>query len=411
MADIDPGKLAPGQPGYVFDPYSWEYALDPYPIYQWLRDEAPCYHQPNMNFYVLSRYEDVWKAHRDAATYSSKAGPQIERKEGSQMILLGKDAPDHGWAKAMMTKVFSRERMGALDGFIRDKTVELLEAAYAKHGPDGEFDMVAEFSVELPLAVISEFLGIPEELRADVHRLANLFLARDDLSGEDTQMEAHMGLFRIFYGLTQQRRADPKDDPVSLLVALEVEDENGVKHKLGDDEVAMRFLEMAIAGHETVAKAIPSGAIGLQRFPDQKVKLRADISQMPRAVQEILRFDPPSQLQGRVTTKEVTIHGVTIPEDSRVMLATGAATHDPRAFPNPEVFDFERDNDSRTVAFGYGVHKCLGIHLAQLEIMIAFEELFTRFPDWQVVPERATRVVVSNVRGVVGLPMVLGRHA
>jgi cytochrome P450 len=310
-----------------------------------------------------------------------------------------------------MTKVFSRERMEALDPFIRQRAVDLLEGAYAKYGPDGEFDMVTEFSVELPLYVISELLGIPEELRAEVHHQANKFLARGDGAGEDLQMEANMGLFGLFYDLVQKRRVDPKDDPISLLIALELEDDTGTKHKLGDDEIAMRFLEMAIAGHETVAKAIPSGAIAMELFPAEKVKLRADLSKVPQAVQEVLRFDPPSQLQGRWTTREVTLHGVTIPADKRVMLATGSATRDPRAFPDPDVFDIDRDNDSRTVFFGFGVHKCLGIHLAQREIAIAFEELYSRFPDWRVDPARATRVRVTNVRGVAGLPIVLGPHA
>jgi cytochrome P450 len=366
---------------------------------------------PRNGFYILSHYEDVWKAHRDAKIYSSAHGVTIEVQESASMILLGKDAPDHGWAKAMMAKVFSRERMEALDPFIRQRTVDLLETAYKKHGADGEFDMVTEFSVELPLYVISELLDIPEEMRAEVHHQANKFLARGEGTGEDMQMDAHIGLFGLFYGLVQERRKDPKDDPVSLLIALEIEDDEGVKHKLGDDEIAMRFLEMAIAGHETVAKAIPSGAIAMEQFPSEKAKLRADISKVPQAVQEVLRFDPPSQLQGRWTTREVTLHGVTIPADKRVMLATGSATRDPRAFPNPDVFDIDRENDSRTVFFGFGVHKCLGIHLAQREIAIAFEELYTRFPDWKVFPDRATRVAVTNVRGVVGLPIVLGKHA
>jgi len=396
---------------FVFDPYSMEYAMDPYPFYEWMRENAPVFHHKEMDFYILSRYEDVWKAHRDAAIYSSAHGVTIEVQDNAGMILLGKDAPDHGWAKAMMAKVFSRERMEALDPFIRKRAVDLLEKAYEKHGPDGEWDMVTEFSVELPLYVISELLGIPEELRAEVHHQANKFLARGDGAEDNQQMDAHIGLFGLFYGLVQERRKDPKDDPVSLLIALEIEDEEGVKHKLGDDEIAMRFLEMAIAGHETVAKAIPSGAMAMELFPSEKAKLRADLSKVPQAVQEVLRFDPPSQLQGRWTTREVTLHGVTIPADRRIMLATGAATRDPRAFPNPDVFDIDRDNDSRTIFFGYGVHKCLGIHLAQREIAIAFEELYSRFPDWKVFPDRATRVAVTNVRGVAGLPIVLGKHA
>jgi len=396
---------------FVFDPFSMDYANDPYPFYEWMRENAPVFHHKEMDFYILSHYEDVWKAHRDAAVFSSAHGVTIEVQDSAGMILLGKDAPDHGWAKAMMAKVFSRERMAALDPFIRQRAVDLLEAAYKKHGPDGEWDMVKEFSVELPLYVISELLGIPEELRAEVHEQANKFLARGEGAGEDLQMEANMGLFGLFYGLVQERRENPKDDPVSLLIALELEDDEGVKHKLGDDEIAMRFLEMAIAGHETVAKAIPSGAMAMELFPSEKDKLRKNLSNIDQAVLEVLRYDPPSQLQGRWTTRDVTLHGVTIPADRRVMLATGSATRDPRAFPNPDVFDIDRDPDSRTVFFGYGVHKCLGIHLAQREIAIAFEELYTRFPDWKVFPDRATRVAVTNVRGVAGLPIVLGKHA
>mgnify|MGYP003383492512 CR=1 FL=1 len=125
------------KPEMHFDPYSMEYALDPYPFYEWMRENAPVYHHREMDFYILSRYEDVWKAHRDAAIYSSAHGVTIEVQDNAGMILLGKDAPDHGWAKAMMTKVFSRERMEALDPFIRQRAVDLLEGAYKKHGPDG----------------------------------------------------------------------------------------------------------------------------------------------------------------------------------------------------------------------------------------------------------------------------------
>ncbi len=410
MADSN-GAQSIGKSGYIFDPYALDFAENPYPTYQWMRDEAPVYHQPEMDFWMLSRYEDVWQAHRDAKTYSSKAGVQIERATEAGNHLLGMDAPKHNWAKAMMTKVFSSERMQALDGFIRARAASLLDAAYDKHGPDGEFDMVSQFSVKLPLAVISELLGIPEALRQPIHDLSNAFISREYGTDVSHQMEAMGKLWGIYFQLTQERRQAPKDDPISLLIAVEETDENGLVHKIADEEIAHRFLEMGFAGHETVAKAIPNGAMALERFPDQKAKIAADLSVMPRVVQEILRFDPPSQLQGRLTTRDVTLHGVTIPADARVMLATGGATRDPRAFPNPDQFDFERDSDTRTVFFGYGVHKCLGIHLAQLEIAIAFQELYARYPGWKVFPDRTTRVALSNVRGVATLPMVLGKRA
>lgn len=394
---------------FRFDPYAQAFADDPYPTYHHLRDEAPVYHQAPMDFWMLSRYEDVWQAHRDAATFSSAQGVTIERG-GPTQLLLTTDAPYHSWAKAMMAKVFSRARMAALDGFIRAKAVALLDAAYETYGPDGEFDMVKNFSVQLPLEVISELLGIPQDMRSEIHELSNIFIARGDAVDAQRQMEGAMRLHQIYLELTQARRAAPKDDPVSLLIAIEEEDGQGVRHSMTDEEIARRFMEMGFAGHETVAKALPNGAMAFMRFPAERAKLIADLSLVQSAVQEILRYDPPSQLQGRVTTKAVTLHGVTIPADARVMLATGAAMRDERAFPDPDVFDITRQSDSRTVFFGFGVHKCLGIHLAQQEIAIAFETLMTRFPDWQVFPERATRIVMSNVRGVASLPMVLGRR-
>lgn len=394
----------------LFDPYCADFAEDPYPIYRRLRDEAPVYYQEAMNFWLVSRYDDVWRVHRDAATFSSRAGPSIERNEQAGVMLIGKDAPDHGWAKAMMTKVFSRARMAELDSFIRNRATELLDAAYANYGAEGEFNFVSDFTVTLPLDVISELLGIPEGLRAEIHDLSNAALARSNGADVARQRAVIGQLWNIYYELTKERRRRPKDDPISLLLDIEVQDDDGVVHKITDEEVAHRFMEMGFAGHETVAKAIPNGAMALDRFPDQKAKLGADFSLMPKAVQEILRFDPPSQLQGRLTTRETTLHGVTIPADARVMMATGAATRDERAFPSPDIFDIERDMDSRSIAFGFGVHKCLGIHLAQQEIAIAFEELYTRFPNWRTFPDRTSRVVLSNVRGVSHLPIVLGRR-
>lgn len=377
-----------------------------------MRDEAPVYHQPQMNFWMLTRYEDVCQAHNDPIVFSSSAGPMIERMPHASKLLIGKDNPEHGVAKRMMTKVFSRDRMGSLAGFIREKAAAILEECYDKHGADGEFDVVSEFTVQLPLAVISEFLGIPEDRRQEIHDLSNIYVVRETGADLSKQNEARMKLWQIYHQITQERRKEPKDDPISLLLAVEETDENGVVHRVSDEDVAHRFLEMGFAGHETVAKAIPNAAMALQRFPEQRAKVAANPAAVShKLTQEILRFDPPSQLQGRLTMREVTLHGVTIPADARVMLATGAATRDPRAFPNPDLFDIEREHDIRMIAFGYGPHRCLGVHLAQLEIAIAFEELFTRFPDWKVFPERATRVVLSNVRGVSSLPMVLGKHA
>lgn len=393
-----------------FNPYDRDVAADPYPLYARLREEAPVFHNSELKFYAISRYEDVLQAHFDAETFSSTGGVTIEGAEAVMPLLIVKDRPEHIWAKGLVINLFRRNRMERLEHYIRKRAVELLESA-AEEAGDGEFDFVTQFSVQLPLDVISELLGIPEELRQEIHHLTNTGLARGEDFDQQASMAAAIRVNQIYMTLAQERRANPRDDVISQLIAGEVEDEQGVKHSLSDFEIAVRFQELAAAGHETVAKAIPNGAMAFHNFPAQRMKLSADRGLMPGAVDEILRYDPPSQLQGRTTTRDVELHGVTIPAGSKTMLVTGSATRDPRAFDDPDTFDITRELDHRSIFFGYGVHKCLGLHLARQEIGIAFDELFTRFPNYEVDPSRVTRAVLSNVRGVATLPIRPGKHA
>jgi cytochrome P450 len=394
-----------------FNPYGRDFAEDPYPVYAKLREEAPVYFHKEMNFYAFSRYEDVVRGHRDAATYCSSGGVTIDGTEAAMPLLIVKDQPEHGWAKGLVTKVFSRARMEALDLFIRRRTIELLDEAYDKYGPAGEFNFVKEISVRLPLDVISELLGIPEEYREEIHHLSNLTVLRGDEADPSQQAQTAMRTLEIYLTLAADRRANPRDDVISMLINERVTDENGVEHAMSDHEIAVRFLEMGFAGHETVAKAIPNGAMALHRFPDERRKLAENPELLTQAVEEFLRYDPPSHFQGRTTTKEVVLHDVTIPAGAKVMLLTGSAVRDHRAFDNPDVLDLNRPMDGKTIYFGFGVHKCLGIHLARQEQKIAWEEILTRFPNYQVDPSRATRSVLASVRGVSGLPAILGKQA
>lgn len=395
----------------MFDPYGREYVENPFPVYAKMRDEAPVYRSEQYGFWAISRYEDVYKAHRDAKTFCSSGGVTIEGVEVGQPLLILKDQPEHGVAKGFVTKLFSRARMEAMDIFIRNRVIELLEGLYEQYGPDGEFDMVSQFSVLLPLDVISELLAIPQEHRQTVHHLANTILARGGPEQMQQAALASMEINKLLVGLAADRRANPRDDVISMLIAEEQQDADGNTLQMSDMEIGVRFMEMAMAGHETVAKAIPNGAIAFNKFPDQWQKLVDDISLAEKAIHEVLRYDPPSHLQGRTTTCDVELHGVTIPKGDRVMLLTGAAVRDPRQFDEPDTFDITRDTDPRSIYFGFGVHKCLGIHLAQRELTIVYEELSRRFPNMSVDPSRAERAVLTNVRGVKNLPIKLGERA
>jgi cytochrome P450 len=401
-------ESAYGDPEMVeFNPYDKDFAHDPYPIYKQLRDEAPVYHCAPLNFWALSRFADVLDAHRDFKTFSSAGGVTIEGFDAMVPLLIVKDPPEHRWHKALITRVFTPNRMAALEPFIRDLVISLLDTAAQKQ----EFDFVQEFALQVPLQVISELIGIPQEFRQEIHRLTNRLLNRDDASGLAELADTMAAANAIYIGLVQERRAHPRNDPITHLIESEIQDDEGGTRRLTDEELAFRFGELAAAGHETVAKTIPNGAMAFQRFPGERKKLIENPGLMQGAVEEILRFDPPSQLQGRTTTRDVTLHGVTIPEGSKTMLLTGAATRDERKFEDPDVFDISRRGAPESVYFGFGIHRCLGIHLARLELQIVFGELFRRFPDFQVDPARATRSVLSNVRGVKTLPTTLSAHA
>jgi cytochrome P450 len=394
-----------------FDPYDLAFIADPYSVYRRFREEAPVFFCQNMNFWLLTRYRDVVEAHGDEVTFTSKYGITLEEAPArGRRTLITTPEPEHRIAKRLVSRLFGRPRMIALDAFIRKRAIELLEEAAEKGGND-EFNFVSEITVRLPLDVISELLGIPEEYRHDVHHLCNGVLVRGTENDAANSMAALQKINGLFLTLAKERRANPSDDVISQLIADEVEDEQGVRRRLSDDEIAMRFVEMALAGHETVAKAVPNGAMAFQSFPEQRRKLQEDRGLLYKAADEIVRYDPPSQLQGRVVTRAVTLDGVTIPEMSRVILATGSASRDPEGFPDPDVFDITREIDIKSHYFGYGVHKCLGIHLARQEIAIVFDELFKRFPNWEVDPGRVKHLVLSNVRGAASLPMRLGPHA
>ncbi len=384
-----------------FDPYSMDFHNNPYPVYKQLRDEAPVFFHEQLNIYVLSRYADVLAAHKDNVAFSSAGGVTIEPMAPSAAIILTDD-PAHRAKKSQVTKVFTRSLMESSEPFIRKLCHDLLDKAEQKDS----FDFVQDFAVELPLTVISEMIGIPEEFRHDIHYFANMMLARGDVD----PVEVHRAMVasnETYSKLIAMRRATPSDDVVTLLMNTEFEDEDGTMRLLTDDDLISRFMELAIAGHETVSKALPNGMVALQQFPSERKKLLEEPSLIPNAVEEILRFDPPSQLQGRTTTRDVEFHGVTIPKGFKTMLLTGAATRDERKYENPDIFDVTRKAELASIYFGFGIHKCLGIHLARLEMCVALEVFLQRFPEFEVYPEQATRVVLSNVRGMSSLPCKL----
>jgi cytochrome P450 len=387
-----------------YNPFSHEFQMNPFPTYKWLRDEAPVYHNPDIGFWALSRYEDVVAAHLDFGTFVSSHGVTIEGLERDGDNLITKDPPEHTWHRRIISRVFSARRMADLEPQIRDVAGRLLDAAAER----GEIDVVEEFSARLPMAVISELLGIPEEMRDDVHQLTDRVLSQDqgDEAGTMPQdaMEAAIELAVMFMDVIKDRRAHPVDDIFSLLITAPAVDDDGNETYLSDEQLASRFEELAVAGHETVMKLIASGVVMLAWYPDARRELAADPSLLPNAVEEMLRLNPPSHYQGRWTAREANVGGTTIPADQRVILVTAAATHDEREYPEPDLMDIRRVID-RQIGFGFGAHLCIGAPLARLESCIAFEELLRRFPDYELDESGIVRAFGSNVQGLKHLPI------
>jgi cytochrome P450 len=390
-----------------YNPLGRQLAEDPYPTYRWLRDEAPAYYHRDMNFWALSRYGDVLAAHLDAATFINAHGTTLEGLQDGLNVLLSLDGEAHRSSRMVLTRRFKPGAVRALEPRVRAVTAGILDAARES----GELDLVQGFSAHLPMVIIAELMALPDEQRPIIHDLCNRLLSRNDADQDAATVPpdaaaAAIELLTRFSELANARRAHPGDDVASLIATATTVDMQGNERLLEDWEVASRYIELAVAGHETVMKLVSTGALRLEQSPAQRRELAVDSSLIPNAVEEMLRLDPPTQYQGRWTSRDVVLHGVRIPAESRVLLLTGSATHDEREYADPEVLDIRRDV-GRQVGFGYGVHLCLGAALARLEACIAFEELLSRYPYYEVDHDRLVRGYSSNVRGYSSMPVRL----
>jgi cytochrome P450 len=389
----------------LYDPYARSMQEDPFPAYRHFRDEEPCVHNPQMDFYALFRFEDVWQATLDWKTYSSSLGPSLENRgevPGELFSIIGLDPPRHTRLRNLVSRGFTPRRIGALEKEIRQIAVRYLDAL--RDEPD--FDLQQRFAVKFPMDVISALVGIPEADRDAYREWVDKGLERDPETGlppeENLQLLRKAGSYVL--ELLAERRARPQDDLITLIANAKLAEEDGGERPLSDQEVSSFVTLLAAAGAETTAKLIGNAVVYLGRDPEQRRALWSDPTRIPGAVEEILRFDAPSQFQGRVAMRDVTMHGVVIPKGARVALVTGAACRDEREFPDPDRLDIQR-RPSREVYFGYGQHFCLGKSLARLEARVALEEIAAHFPGYEVEEPGLTRTYQAHVRGFKNVPI------
>jgi cytochrome P450 len=383
-----------------YDPFSYELDQDPYPTYRWMRDHAPAYRNERLGFWAFTRFQDNYDAFVDPTTYSSIHGTSLEFMDTPKPdtgLMIWMDPPRHTRYRKLVSKAFTPARIGELEPMIRRIACEYLDALVGRP----RFDAVKDFTARLPMDVISTMLGIPEADRLLVQQRSNLMLHREPGDPMPTReaIDASLQLMGYVSEMIADRRRRPKQDLMTRLV--ELEDENG-RSRLDDDDIRAFFSLLATAGNETVTKLLATAFHELWKSPDQRQILVADPSLIPGAVEETLRFDPPSQYQGRVTTREVRVHGETIPQGAKVLLINGSSGRDERKFPDPDRYDVRREIDFH-LGFGYGRHVCLGAFLARMESKIALEEFLARFPDYEIPADGVERMHSSNVRGFSGL--------
>jgi cytochrome P450 len=387
-----------------YDPTDWETQVDPYPVYRWLRDEAPVYHNEALGFWALSRFDDVWDAHLDWQTFSSTAGQTLEKVETTLPMMISMDPPLHTRVRNLVSKVFTPRRVSEMEPTVRRITRDRL----AGLEPGNQIDLFEQLASSMPMDVISTMLGVPAADRDEVRHLTNAMMHREPgrLTPPPQTKESQIKIYEYFTGFIRERQARPQEDLISALIAAELPDEQGTRTRLSFEEILGFCLLLGSAGHETTARLICNSAVTLARHPDQRRELCDDPALMRGAVEELLRYDPPSQVQGRWSARSWSRHGVTIPADVRVLLLTGAAHRDEREHVDPDRFDIHRKLD-RTVYLGHGHHVCLGKSLARQECRVAFEEILARFPDYEVDERRLEWAHNNNVRGYCKVPLRL----
>lgn len=372
----------------VFDPLDPAQRADPYPTYARLRRERPVFYSPQYDLWVVTRYEDVLRVLKEDETFSSRVAlhstphrpaPEILEvlAEGwpDMPIIVESDPPLHTRIRRPISRAFTPRRIAEMEPRIRALAEELLD----RFASDGEADVVDRFAWPLPLRVIGELVGVPTEDLPWLHARSRDWLATYQATAPlEEQIEQARGFVdfqRYFVDLVHERAREPRDDLTSALVQAVADDEEPI----GLVELAGVPLDLVVAGHVTVTRAIGSALVLLLDLPGELERLRAEPERWPGAIEEILRLESPAQGLFRETTRDVELGGVLLPAGSRLMVHFGAANRDDDVFDDADRFDPSRDRNLH-LAFGKGIHVCIGAPLARLELQIALPLLVERLP-------------------------------
>ena len=389
-----------------YDPYDFDIDSDPYPVWRRLREERPLYYNQRYDFYALSRYADVERGLIDWETYSSSRGTLLELIKSDMEIppgsMIFEDPPGHNMHRSLLSRVFTPRKMNAIEPKVREFCARSLDPLVGSGG----FDFIADLGAQMPMRTSGMLLGIPEQDQEAIRDRIDEGLRLEEGTMPDV---AHFGAdaqASSFEEYIDWRAENPSDDLMTELLQAEFADETGTTRRLTRAEVLNVVNLIAAAGNETTTRLIGWTGKVLAEHPDELRKLSEDRSLVPNAIEELLRFESPSPVQARYVTKDVEHHGHVVPEGSAILLLNGSGNRDDRKFAEGDRFDVTRKIDHH-LAFGYGLHFCLGAALARLEGRVALDEVLQRFPVWEVDWENAKQARTSTVRGWERLPVII----
>jgi cytochrome P450 len=392
-----------------YDPFDTEIDKDPHLVWSRLREEAPLYYNEKHEFFALSRFDDVDKALMNWDTYRSGRGSTLEvvkaNIEPPSGIILWEDPPIHDLHRGLLSRVFTPKKMNALEPKVRDFCARSLDPLVGAK----EFDFISDLGAQMPMRTIGMLLGIPEQDQEAIRDRLDQGMRIEE--GEEYARPADEDMmtaaFELFSDYIDWRAQHPSDDLMTELLVAEFEDEAGETRRLSREEVLTYVMLLAGAGNETTTRLIGWTGKLLADHPDQRRDLINDRSLLPRAIEEILRYEAPSPVQARVVNQDVEHHGQVVREGSIMLLINGSANRDDRQFSDAQQFDVHRQI-THHLSFGYGIHFCLGAALARLEGRVALDEVLNRFPDWSVNWEGAIQAHTPTVRGWERLPVITG---
>jgi len=391
----------------AYSPYDYAIHEDPYPTYARLRAEAPVFYNEQLDFFAYSRHADVLAAFRDVDRYSNAYGVSLDPAAFGPdahraMSFLAMDPPRHTRMRSIVGKSFTPRRVAAMEGDIRRLARAHLEPVLER----GSFDFIGDFAGRLPMDVISELVGVPPSDRAEVRRLADLLVHREEGMDDIPQagLDAALALAGYYAQMVAERRRREHDDLTWSLLQQEVDGQG-----LTDDEVISFLFLLVVAGNETTTKLLGNAWYWGWRHPDQLARPMAERARVADWVEETLRFDTSTQMLLRVTRVPVRVQDVDIDAGRRVLLLLGSANRDDAVFTEPDTYDLDRDTKD-LISFGGGRHFCMGAALARLEARVALSELLDRVKDYDIDEAGLVRVHSINVRGLASVPTTVTRR-